>query len=185
VGCWHCDRPAARCRECFSPPHVASLILRLVGGDAESPGRLRLPAQELLVSGRDAFGLYALRSLPAGRTRGPREHIGRFWQAFFGQAFGLMPHSALSEAWAAFVDAAPSLLPPLDKGLARLSRRLAEGLRGAKNAGIHADDFWRQSPPLLHPLSGYLHLLLQNNRYSRDAYARSLNLAEELAALPR
>jgi ADP-heptose:LPS heptosyltransferase len=184
TGCWHCTCPSLLCKASFSPRRTASLIHQLVSGRQDALAETPLPGQELRVTQRDRHGLFRLAPLlpdPASH----RDELGIFWQIFFGTALGFLPRKELDDAWRHWSGTAPTLVPVLAKGLTALSRSLSEGVRKGGEAGVHGNEFWRMAPPLLHPLSSYVHLLLQNTLYSRNAYAQALELVETLAALPR
>ena len=192
VGCWQCTQPRVLCKEHFSPSRTAFLAHQLIMGEQSSLAGMALPGQELLRTGRGAFGLYTLMPCqsagPSGlaaSASGTRTALGAFWQAFFGHALGLMPENALHSAWQELAVQAPQVPARLGKSLSALSRHLAEGVRKGQSAALCDLDFWQRTPPLMRPLSSYTQLLLQNGLYSKAAYAGALRLAELLAALPR
>lgn len=75
----------------------------------------------------------------------------------------------------------PHLIDLLQRGAGRLTAGFASGLR----RNILPNDFWRNLPPLIRPLSGYLQALLENGDYSSAAWTRALTLAEDFAGSVR
>lgn len=187
VGCWQCTQPSVLCKEHFSPSRTAFLVHQLVTAPKDSLAGMALPGQELLLTGRGAFGLYMLTPLQSAEASFPsgRMLLDAFWQSFFGRALGLMPEAALRTAWQDLATRLPQFPPLLAKSLSSLNRRLAEGMRKGENAPLREPDFWQRNPAFIRPLASYVQLLLQNDWYSRAAYANALRLTELLAALPR
>lgn len=180
VNCWHCTNPVPyRCRELFLPSKTAFLIQRLAQNKLQGLERLRLGSMRLLRTGRDRLGLYQLQRLD-NAPPGLRERAGAFWSTYFGMLFGLTDESTAKTAWQALKAENPALAAPLGKGV----QRLGQGLSRSLNKGTLLDEaFWRQSPPLLRPLSGYLHLLLQNHAYTTSGSRQALVCLERLSAL--
>lgn len=189
TGCWQCAQPRVFCKEAFAPESVAALAGGILRGDE---GRIEetVPAgQELLQSGRDRRGLYSLRQAGAfAEEGGARMAVSRFWQAYFARSFGLFPPEEMERAASKLAETAPRLLPALSTGLTELFRHLSLGLRGREASGgpaVTDAAFWASFPPLLRPFSGYTHMLLQNGSFAREAFARGVGMAEELATALR
>lgn len=196
-GCWQCSRPRVFCRESFSASRTASLIRTMLEhktryqGDgahnAEAPldliGRLTLPGQEIFVTGRHQ-GLYDLAQPgDAARLRPqrPRLALDRFWQAFFAHNMSLWERAPLLAAREDLLQRLPQLDKPWRKAVLRLQMDLVQGL---KHRPVPlAQNFWQNYPPLLRPLTGYIHMLLQNDNYSPKAYAAALKLIENLCEI--
>ncbi len=197
-GCWQCTRPGVFCRESFSAPRTASLIRTLLDLKSQQSGlngvaalsrlgRLTLPGQEIFVTGRYR-GLYDLAPLnqenippDTSAAQRPRLALDRFWQAFFAHNLGLWDSSPLHTARDNLRQTLPQLDKPFKKFILHLQADLAQGLK--QRPTPLAPDFWKNFPPLLRPLTGYIHMLLQNDNYSPAAYAKALDLAETLSEI--
>lgn len=183
AGCWRCVNPRPyACREAFPAGKVAFLVRRLTSGKRLEG--VELPGLKLSVSTRASDGLYRLAPLAPEPKAATREALGEFWRAYFGSIFGIWERNRAAEAWATLAETAPSLAPALHKSLGRLSARFSLALRSP--AARQLDDaFWSEVAPVARPLSGHLHLLLQNTDFSDKGFARSLELVERLYALTR
>jgi len=180
-GCWECSRPGVPCRERFLPRQVAFLAHQAIDGRLDRYAERPLADLELLRSGRSEQGLYALHPLaPAGRPPA-RELLGRFWQGFFGQHFGLWGPGAARGAYAALATAYPALHEGMRRFLARLGRDLGRGL--ARSRRTLPPDFWLRTPPAMQPVRSLCQLVLENGDFGRPAWARALALAEGLLAV--
>lgn len=203
VGCWRCTQPSVLCRDRFDPVRVASLVHALLREQDDAPSlptsgtdaagttprlaRLRLPGLELLRTGRDALGLFDLVPLATpinGRQGEPRRLFGQFWKAFWAWRLGLHGEAAARQAWADLAAASPRLAETLRRALSELGRDLARTLRGLRSGqAMLPPDFWHLHPPMLRPLTGYLHMAMQNADSTPTAWAEALALVEALAAL--
>ena len=202
VGCWRCTQPSVLCRDRFDPARVSSLVQALLREqDAAAPAldgangasaasrlsRLRLPGLELLRTGRDALGLFDLVQLTdpvGGQQAVPRRLFGQFWKAFWAWRLGLHGEATARRAWVDLAAASPRLAEALRRGLSGLGRDLARALRGlGSGQATLPPDFWHCHPPMLRPLTGYLHMSVQNANATPAAWAEALALVEALAAL--
>ena len=176
VGCWTCVRgPEPPCRERFTPGRVAALIHSLLKPGHTPPTP---PGLGLLRTGRSGQGLFDLApafprpaSGPETEAR-PRDSLGEFWRQWFLRRLG-GPADTLPEALARLDESHPLGGASLRNALTLWQARLAAELR----RGVPAGDWWRQAPPLLRPLSGYLQLSLENDDYSRQARLAALEHA--------
>ena len=183
VNCWQCTQGNVICKERLHAGRTAFLIHELMARKEDGLPRLNLPGQELLVTARDDSGLYLLRQL-TGQEQS-RQVTARFWQAFFGHSFGLLPEEKLALAWKMFIEASPGNATAFASSLIQIGRSLAEGLKPLQSSAVRTIDFWRQYPLPLRPLTSYIHMLLQNDVFSKASFARALELVERLAALER
>ena len=103
--------------------------------------------------------------------------MGEFWRQWFLRRLG-GPADTLPEALARLDESHPLGGASLRNALTLWQARLAAELR----RGVPAGDWWRQAPPLLRPLSGYLQLSLENDDYSRQARLAALEHTEALRA---
>ncbi len=182
AGCWKCTHPHPyHCRELFSPRHVALVAQRLLRGRPGDLAKLRLPGLRLKQSGRTADGLYALSDLRPDTVDKQvlRNGLGEFWRAFFGARFGLWEEKRASEAWQNFARTSPALSEESLKALVVLGKRLVQAIR--KPETCTDESFWANLPPLLRPLSSYLHLDLQNQDFSAAALRRSAEVIDQLS----
>ena len=179
-GCWQCGRGLA-CQRSFIPTRVAAVISNVLSRGLGDEGRaylsrLSLPGQEILFTDR-CNGLYNL--LPVRETSIPSAHalLGEFWRCFFGASLGLWENSVARKSWLDLRDQAPALLPAFERALNALAQEYTCAL---KNHSGLTSDFWRAAPPLLRPLSGYLHLLLQNGDFTPDTFAQGAEILDSL-----
>lgn len=174
AGCWRCAG-VLRCRAAFVPGRVAALILALLRRESPRP----LPGLRLFRTAR-CRGLFDLVPIwEKDAARSGREVLSRFWQEWFLACLGGPVPPCGQDAVAAELAAHPELIEALRKAAGRLGENLAAGVR----RGTPLDDaFWRALPPVIRPLAGYAHLLLQNGEYGRAAWGDALALAGALAA---
>ena len=191
TGCWRCTREQAVCRDQFSHARVASVVDTLF-----SPGdpALRVSMQrrthglEVLRTARDAHGLYCLESLLNSRPgTNPelraRPALSRFWQVWFGVLFGLLPAGERDLAWRELRDGHAEIAGELAEAAAALALSLARSFRTSPTDILSSPEFWQAANPLIHPLSGYIQMYVQNEQGSRPAFAHVLSLAEQVAEL--
>ncbi len=180
VNCWHCTHPTPYyCRERFQADKTGFIIQRLAQGKLQGLERLQLGSMRLFRTTRGHTGLYHLANVSSGPIL-RRERIGIFWSAYFAMLHGQVNNEHAAEAWGMLAEASPELVRPLEKAVQSLSRELASALH---KGGTLDDGFWLRSPNLLRPLSGYLHLLLQNENYSVQGFRTALACVERLVAL--
>lgn len=178
TGCWRCTRPdnagEPPCKKPFVPERVASLVHALLRGDPHLPA---LPGLHLLQTRRSSQGLFDL-TLPSGELLlSPRAALGEFWKQWFLDRLG-GPPGRLEDARRQLAATHPVGSELLRKALPRFQARVAGVLRSR----ALPSDFWRQAPPLLRPLSGYLQMDLENSDFSREAWRHALESMEHLAA---
>ncbi len=182
TGCWHCKQPRPICHDSFSVERIAALTHAAIRQHS-SEVHMHPVGQRLHVSARDAHGLYDLPNADGSATSTPRHALAAFWKAYFGAEFGVWTDAETHAAWSVLQARSPRALPILRKALLGLSRSILPALKGKESATSRAD-FWAAHPPALRPLTGYLHLYLQNTEYAPASYARSLQLIERILSLP-
>ena len=188
VGCWRCHRPATVCKEDMPAAKIAALAEALLAGrDPSSRGAREL---ELLRSKRVAHGLYGLETLfrfPPPRREDPgeshplRQDLSLFWKAWFGTLFGRFSDQEEAAAWNALRQPHPETAAEMRNAAAALAVDLAKAARGASPGPLESPDFWIRAPQSLRPLSGYLHMYLQNALGGRSAFLHALSLLERIA----
>lgn len=181
VGCWQCVQTSVICKERLDPKRTAFIAHEIVTGKKALLHRATLPEQELLLTGRNKYGLYDLTRL-IGEEQ-PRHVAALFWRAFFGHVFGVLPEEELTQAWNVFQEASPGNAPRFAAALVKLSRDFTSHLRNANTATVTSHDFWTSFPPPLRPFTSYLHLRLQNGSFAKPAFADALRLVEKLISL--
>lgn len=179
-GCWHCTRDHLYCHAPFKAGRVAALAQRMAKGDgANKLSKLDLPGLDLFETGKSPFGLYHLKRLD--RLQPDTERLAsRFWQAYFGHLFGLWDISRPKTAWADMANTAEEAVETLLAHVPEMSRQFKHGL---KSGALLDDSFWADSPAIAKPLTGYSQMYLENDDYSRPAWAHVLGLLERLAAI--
>lgn len=166
LDCWRCRFGEPRCRGRFDPAAVAFLAQRLAR--PEGTARLKAPpGMRLYRTGRTVEGMYRLERLGTGGGSAS-ELVGEFWRGAFGLFFGLFDRERPRSAYAALAVRHPALAGAFVRSLTGLGRRL----RAAEDSPRPpADDsFWRQTAPMVRPLAGYMHMLLQNGDFSLGAW---------------
>ena len=175
-GCWICRGPNPPCREAFDPRGVASLARQIITGNQTGLARFRQPGLELLCSARNSRGLFELAR--PGREREPqgRELLSRFWREAFGSLLGLWDKDESTRLAGLLKNAEPKLGRALSLCLLELSREAKLCL--SRKRDPDREDFWAAKPPLIRPLAGYLHMLLQNRDFSAKAWESALGSIE-------
>lgn len=178
VDCWRCrfDRPL--CHDRFDPVQVAYLAWRLTGGSA--PSRLSSPPRTRLYrTGRTLEGFYDL--VPVGqRGRRASDMVGEFWRGMFGAAFGLWDDDKPARTWKELAEFQPALARAFNVAALGLAGRIKNALLSGSARG---EEFWASSPPMLRPLAGYMHMLLENSDFSRESLGACLALMERLRSV--
>lgn len=191
TGCWRCTRQSLRCRDSFSHGKVAAVISLLLGPEDDASihrTRRRIPGLELMRTARDARGLYRLDSLCGNRAEHTAESmarplLSRFWQHWFGAAFGLFPEDAPQMPWRELREDHPLAAKETARAAKAFALSLARSLRGGSAGILARSDYWQESSPLIRPLTGYVQMYAQNASGARPALMRCIALAERLAAL--
>ncbi len=182
-GCWGCTRGRPFCRQRLDPARVAYVAARLARGEEERLAGAVLPGYELLETGRDSLGLYALRPLgPAGAREAcdAREAVGRLWRAVFGLLFGAFGDGPAREALEALGRGQPRLLAAMGRHLAGLGASLS---REARRGSVPDVRFAAAFAPCLRPLAGFFERVVQNADGQRSAWLRCLEHLERVAGL--
>jgi ADP-heptose:LPS heptosyltransferase len=168
LDCWRCRFSRTRCHDRFDPARVAYLAAKLArGGRAAAP-----PGTRLFRTGRTSEGFYDLAEI-GGRVRRVPDALGEFWRGAFGAFFGLWGEERPKAMAAELGLAHPALTRAFELGLPELAATLRRVLLKGETPG---DEFWSKARPMLRPLAGYLHMYLENEDYSRQALAESLEL---------
>lgn len=181
VGCWTCSRGQRQlCREALTPSAVAAVVSDLLAGKEPGPGDYG-GRVELLRTARGQHGLYDMRTLT--QTGSPvRLAVSRFWQAWFGKAFGRFSAEEAAAARTALAAEYPDIAEELRRNAATMVLFLARGFRGNAGSLVEEGEFWRSSSPLVHPFAGFAQMYIQNASGSSQALTRVLAMAEELAS---
>ncbi|MEF3698242.1 glycosyltransferase family 9 protein [Desulfolutivibrio sp.] len=171
-GCWECSRSPMPCRAAFDPARVAYAAWRMVRGESRrlagtaGTAGTGLSGMDLFQVARDDRGLYRLEAV-SGRPSLAGEALGRFWSEMFGHFFGLGDISRPHRAWDELARSLPRLAAAFVRTLPRLGGFLRAGISG--RGDFSDESFWAGFPPFVRPLTGYLHLFLQNGDFSSEA----------------
>lgn len=179
-GCWGCRREQPACRERLDASRVAYVAARLARGEDDRLSGALVPGYELLATGRDALGLYALAPFAGAQACDARERVGAFWRAQIGWLLGAMDMDAPRAAMARLAADHSRLAVALGHGLAQLGAALG---RQARSGGVPDSGFALGFAPIVRPLAGFLERLLQNADGDRAARLRCLSLLERTASL--
>lgn len=171
TGCWQCTRPEALCHKAFQPARVVLTVNTIITAP-QNLARLEYSSLELCKTNRDQRGLYSLRPIVETAVT-PRQAVSRFWQEWFIMQSGSQIHNHLEAACTELLEQYPLLFTHMQQQLIVLSKQLNAHLR--QKPKTLSDYFWRSSPPLLRPLSGYMQMLLQNQEYTHDAWGNALS----------
>lgn len=184
AGCWNCPNTRHSCKNKFNARAVAFLLQRLFNSDAKRP-KLALQGLRIARTGR-RDGLYYLDFQNPNQTR---LALGNFWRQFFALhlgyngAPGLGTENTLHDAASVLFNVAPSLAQIMRKGVQKLAGEFhAHVIRGGTTL---PDNSWKNYPPALRPLTGYIHPFLQNSNYSAASRIRILELLELLEAVSK
>lgn len=179
LGCWSCKRDKLHCHNPFTPSRIAVIARRMILNDRAGVSKMSMPGLRVYTSSRNENGLYNLQHI-SGREVGIGDMLGRFWQQYFGSVFGLWDFSGATQIWSEFAENQPLLAGKMRSHLPFLGKEFSKGL--AKSVPL-PDSFWNSCPFILRQFSGFVHLFLQNNDYSRPAWVKVLSLYERLATL--
>ncbi|MDR1776781.1 MAG: glycosyltransferase family 9 protein [Desulfovibrio sp.] len=185
VGCWQCSQPRPRCRGAFTPRAVADVAVALLDRP-DKPDFPPLKGLTLFKTGRDNLGLYSL--IPHHSRHSCRTLLEDFWQAAFLHIFGALSGASSAASGretalrrlGALQSAFPSLHIRLGQGLARLTAACSSRI---KHPGELPAGFWREEMPLLRLFAGWMHMTLQNARYSREGWQYAVDSLELLGSL--
>jgi len=177
-GCWECSRSPMPCRAAFDPARVAYAAWRMARGEGDRLAGAGLLGMDLFRVGRDDRGLYRLESV-SGRPPLAEEALGRFWSEMFGCLFGLGDGSRPRAAWQELAVALPRLAGAFCRTLPRLGVFMREGISGKED--FSGESFWTGFPPYLRPLTGFLHISLQNGDFSREVWKQCLEQVSRVA----
>ncbi|KUG29866.1 heptosyltransferase family protein [hydrocarbon metagenome] len=166
------------CRAAFDPARVAYAAWRMARGEGERLAGAGLWGMDLFRVGRDDRGLYRLESV-SGRPPLAEEALGRFWSEMFGCLFGLGDGSRPRAAWQELTVALPRLAGAFCRTLPRLGVFMREGISGKED--FSDESFWTGFPPYLRPLTGFLHISLQNGDFSREVWKQCLEQVSRVA----
>lgn len=173
VGCWRCVHERPRCQDDFTPERVGRVVREMLRPGSPRLQGLRLPGLELLGSGRDGHGLYALHGF-APRLRASQT-LGAYWRAFWLYAFGVGAREECIQAVRMLLDQHASLT----QGMARAAMSLFRALTAARGEDVALLQNWNSFPVALRPLSGYIAMHLANNDCSPASVKRVVQLAED------
>ncbi len=177
-GCWQCTRGEHLCHARFDPPRIAALVRALCGGSESQSALPRLPGLHLSRTSRDDSGLFDLAPLHEYPLTS-RDLVSTFWHHWFHSRPRRIDPAHATLAWQELVLHSPQLATAFASAVARLGSTFSRRLR---TGGALEATFWESAPPMLRPLTGFLHLYLQNNDFSPEAWAIALDMLADLAS---
>ena len=116
-----------------------------------------------------------------------RHALGNFWRHFFAFHLGydgapcLGTLDSLQNAYGTLFHTAPELVSAMRKGVRKLAAEFQSQV--IRRRCLLSESSWAAYPPLLRPLTGYMHPFLQNANYSAESRIAILKLLELLASL--
>lgn len=180
-GCWSCWRDRLYCHDPIQAKPVAGLVARMVAGDTPKKlMKLRVPGARLFSTAKRQ-GLYHLDRLDDTAPDTERL-LSRFWQTYFGNRFGIWGDAASATAWKDVAETSPEAAEQLLGHIPEMSRQFTHGL---KKGELLNESFWADSPAAVRPLTGFIHMSLENGNFAPPAWARALELLEALIACCR
>jgi ADP-heptose:LPS heptosyltransferase len=187
-GCWLCDKAEILCKNKLSASLVAEIAKVILDASPQLLPKLNLQGHELYRTDRDEYGLFTMRRLnPHGGTACFRLRRSSFWKLFFLTALRKLP---MDETTLPELRNLAQFLKYPDKMHGKLSaqgQRLLLALRHAtlsnKYGDFSGESFWKSCPPILRPLSSYVHLTLHNDDFSRESIRNSIRLVEFFISL--
>jgi hypothetical protein len=187
-GCWICDKTEILCKNKLSAALVAEIAEVILDGSPQLLPKLNLPGHELYRTDRDEYGLFTLRRLnPHGKTACSRFSRSSFWKLFFLVALQKLPADETNLAKLRNLGQCLNYPEAMRGKLSAQGQRLLPALSRAalskKSGAFSEESFWKSFPPLLRPLSSYVHLALQNSNFSRESIRHAVKLAELFISL--
>lgn len=177
-GCWQCTKEKHLCHVRFDAPRIAALVRTLCSGRASASALPSLPGLRLSQTSRDDSGLFTL--IPAhDHTPSSRDLVSTFWHHWFQSRPRRIDPIHATHAWQALVRHNQHLATAFSCAVARLGNTFSRRLR---TGGALDPSFWESAPPMLRPLTGFLHLYLQNNDFSPKAWSTTLDMLADLAS---
>lgn len=191
TGCWQCPHASPPCHTAFHPARIV-LTAHTIIHAPQNLGRLQFSGLELLQSQRDERGLYCLQPVETREPK-PRDLLSRFWQEFF-----IALHSQQTSARAIAISTTlakqnPHLFAHALQHIVQLSKLITKHLASAQSKQhqsqakmpkqAHSEGpcalplpmgFWQMTPPLLRPLSSFVHMVLQNTDYAPSGWSTAL-----------
>lgn len=170
VGCWQCSRSKLYCRNVFSPTLVAKAAQAYFDQDLNN---LNLPGRQLLISGRDEYGLYKLASLESNKSI--KMALDQFWQAAFLFFNKKIPREDVKRKAETIIESAPNLAENIRKNISKLLSSLLLAVKGRPPSNI-----WKNFPRHLNLFAGFMEMSLQNESFSRPALSQALELTKQI-----
>jgi ADP-heptose:LPS heptosyltransferase len=187
-GCWACDKVKILCKNKLSAALVAEIAGMILDGAPQLLARLNLQGHELYRTDRDEYGLFTMRRMnPRGKTVCSRFHRSSFWKLFFLIALRKLPADETNLPKLRNLGQGLNYPEAMREKLSAQGQRLLLALSHAalsnKSGDFSGESFWKSFPPLLRPLSSYVHLALQNSDFSRESIRNAVQLAEFFISL--
>lgn len=173
VGCWQCSRAKTYCHSAFNPSLVARTAQAFLNGEMSAllSEASPFPSVELLISTRDANGLYALKSLTKHKEHSAREALDRFWHTAFLYFNGKTDYKRLQTLAENLNTLSPKLALNIRKNAMRLLTSISAFAKGKKNL---PENLWKNFPAHSRLFAGFLEMSLQNGSFAPKALSQAL-----------
>ncbi len=191
TGCWKACKKPERCQNTLHANAIALLAHTLIH-HPENIAKIHLPSMHLYTTQRHANGLYALQKIQKGEhaaSLSAREHMAAFWQAWFWQSLqnpqDVQAQKNTEMRLQHVREHHEPLYMYLHKAVAHMGTSLRKHILDMRKGHAHElpKDFWQKQPTPIRPLSGHMHLYLQNEEYTPKAWAKVLQDMERVALL--
>ncbi len=179
TGCWHAclDTP---CQQKLQAKQIA-LVAKSIMEKPEQLQKLVLDDINIYQTGRDTRNIYDL--IRINHTQPSARHLlARFWQDWFWHHLqqNTMRKSAYFDE---LKQNNPNIIEDLSQGIIKLGDELQRHLKAVFNGQKQTLEytFWQKLPESIRPFSSYVHLFLQNENYSHEAWHKVLQDIEALS----
>ena len=173
-GCWNCTKGSLLCHKAFNPVAIARIALAILREDEDA---IAVPPGLICMKSiiEPSTGLISLNNI-SEKNEDLQELLGRFWRNSFLHFFDGQPwefHQSAQMLAQKYPEIIGHMQANFGKMLAYLNMAIKKGRDPVNN-------FWQSQPFHSRLYAGYMHMLLQNEDYSRSAIAREVSHIAEL-----
>ncbi len=170
--CWNCTRNY-ECKQKFNPAKVAFLAKSIL-----EKSSIAFEENCLYQTAR-VNGLHSLQKIYP-QTNTIKEKLSLFWQEYF---LRIAPHK--NESWQETIKGM-NYLKDISANLHNKIQGeqlllLLELQKNFKNNNSLDKDYWHKKPKIIHPLTSFIQLYLENANYSKQSYSEIFTFLEELS----
>ncbi|MBT8764200.1 glycosyltransferase family 9 protein [Desulfohalobiaceae bacterium Ax17] len=176
-GCWTCKFTEPKCGQKFDPRKIAFLVKEIVFYETSRLGKTRINGLELFTTQRTGT-LYHLLAIHQRFTLS--DLFGQLWRSFWGYHFGLWAREEVFSIAEEIRAKHPLFAKSFQEGLFLILDQIKRVVRTRQ---VPEPDFWSNSPPMLRPLTSYIHLFWQNTNFTPASLKKSLDLVEEFYSM--